>query len=43
MVGRQVTGKRLGIIGMGWVGQVTAKRARGFDMEIHYYNRKGLP
>ena len=42
MVGIQVTGKRLGIIGMGRVGQVTAKRARGFDMEIHYHNRRRL-
>jgi lactate dehydrogenase-like 2-hydroxyacid dehydrogenase len=36
MVGTQVTGKRLGILGFGRVGQVVAKRARGFDMEIHY-------
>jgi len=36
MVGTQVTGKRLGIIGFGRVGQVVAKRARGFDMKIHY-------
>ena len=43
MVGTQVTGKRLGIVGMGRVGQVVAKRARGFDMEIHYYNRRRLP
>ncbi len=42
MVGRQVTGKRLGIVGMGRVGQVVAKRARCFDMEIHYYNRSRL-
>lgn len=42
MVGHQVTGKRLGIIGMGKVGQVMAKRARGFDMEVHYHNRKRL-
>ena len=42
MVGAQVTGKRLGIIGMGRVGQVTARRARGFDMEIHYANRSRL-
>ncbi|MGC2166215.1 MAG: D-glycerate dehydrogenase [Gallionella sp.] len=42
MVGRQVTGKRLGIIGMGRVGQVTAQRARGFDMTILYYNRSRL-
>ena len=42
MVGRQITGKRFGIIGMGRVGQVSAKRARGFDMEIHYCNRRRL-
>lgn len=42
-LGIQVTGKRLGILGMGRVGQVLARRARGFDMEIHYYNRKRLP
>ena len=42
MVGRQVTGKRFGVLGMGRVGQVAAKRARGFDMEIHYYNRHRL-
>ena len=40
MVGTQVTGKRLGIIGMGRVGQVMARRGRGFDMEVHYHNRK---
>ena len=43
MVGSQVTGKRLGIVGMGRVGQVVAARARGFDMEIHYHNRRRLP
>jgi len=42
MVGTQVTGKRIGIVGMGRVGQVMAKRARGFDMEVHYYNRTRL-
>ncbi len=42
MVGKQITGKRLGIIGMGRVGQVVARRARGFDMTIHYHNRKPL-
>ena len=42
MVGRQITGKRLGILGMGRVGQVVAKRGRGFDMTIHYHNRKPL-
>ncbi len=43
MVGTQVTGKRIGIVGMGRVGQVMARRARGFDMEVHYYNRNRLP
>lgn len=42
MVGVEMTGKRLGIIGMGRVGRVTARRARGFDMEIHYHNRSRL-
>ncbi len=43
MVGTQVTGKRLGIIGMGRVGQVMARRAaRGLDMQVHYYNRHRL-
>jgi len=42
MLGVQVTGKRLGIVGMGRVGQVTARRARGFDMEVHYHNRSEL-
>lgn len=43
MVGKQVSRARLGIVGMGRVGQVMAKRARGFDMEVHYYNRSRLP
>ncbi len=43
MMGTQVTAKRLGIIGMGRVGQVTARRARAFDMTIHYHNRRRLP
>ncbi len=42
MVGTQVTGKRLGIVGMGRVGQVFARRARGFGMEVHYHNRHPL-
>jgi len=42
MVGKQVTGARLGIVGMGRVGQAFARKARGFDMEIHYYNRTRL-
>jgi len=43
MVGTQVTGKRLGILGFGRVGQVVARRARGFDMEIHYHDVKRVP
>ncbi|WP_114965640.1 2-hydroxyacid dehydrogenase [Alkalilacustris brevis] len=43
MVGSQVSGKRFGILGMGGVGQAAAARARGFEMEIHYHNRKPLP
>ncbi|WP_404862684.1 2-hydroxyacid dehydrogenase [Georhizobium sp. MAB10] len=43
MVGRQVTGKRFAVLGMGRVGQVAAERARGFGMEIHYHNRRRLP
>lgn len=42
-LGKQVSGAKLGILGMGRVGQIMAKRARGFDMEIHYYNRSRLP
>jgi lactate dehydrogenase-like 2-hydroxyacid dehydrogenase len=42
MVGRQVTAKRFGVAGMGRVGQVTADRARGFGMRIHYHNRHRL-
>ena len=43
MVGRQITAKRFGVIGLGRVGQVAARRARGFEMEIHYHNRRRLP
>jgi len=43
MVGKQVTGQRLGIVGMGRVGQVMARNARGLNMEIHYHNRTRLP
>lgn len=42
MVGQQVTGKRVGIVGMGKVGQVMARRCRGFDMDVHYHNRTRL-
>ncbi|MEX1147102.1 MAG: D-glycerate dehydrogenase [Sphingomonadales bacterium] len=43
MVGTEITGQRLGIIGMGDIGKLVARRARGFDMDIHYHNRKPLP
>lgn len=42
-LGLKVTGKRLGIFGMGRIGQAMAKRARGFDMQILYSNRSRLP
>ena len=42
-LGVDVTGRRLGIFGMGRIGQAVAKRAQGFDMEIHYHNRSQLP
>jgi len=42
LVGKQVTGARLGIIGMGGVGCAMARKARGFDMQIHYHNRSRL-
>ncbi|MEM8774094.1 MAG: D-glycerate dehydrogenase [Pseudomonadota bacterium] len=42
MVGKQMTGARLGIIGMGRVGRSFAEKARGFGMNIHYYNRSRL-
>lgn len=42
MVGKQVTGARLGIVGMGRVGRAFAEKARGFGMDIHYHNRTRL-
>ena len=39
MLGRRVTGKRLGIVGMGRIGAAVARRARAFGMAIHYHNR----
>ncbi len=39
MLGHRVSGKRLGIVGMGRIGQAVARRARSFDMSIHYHNR----
>ncbi len=40
MLGHRVSGKRLGILGMGRIGQAVARRARGFNMSIHYHNRR---
>ena len=39
MLGHRIFGKRLGIIGMGRIGQAVARRARGFGLSIHYHNR----
>ncbi|MFO1129074.1 MAG: D-glycerate dehydrogenase [Rhodospirillales bacterium] len=39
MLGHRVSGKRLGIVGMGRIGQAVARRARAFHMRIHYHNR----
>jgi lactate dehydrogenase-like 2-hydroxyacid dehydrogenase len=43
LLGSRLDGKILGIYGMGKIGQALAKRARGFDMVIHYHNRRRLP
>ena len=40
MLGREVHGKTLGIIGMGRIGQQVARRAIGFDMTVLYHNRR---
>jgi len=40
MLGRRIWGKRLGIVGMGRIGQALARRARAFGLSIHYHNRK---
>ena len=40
MLGKRLGGKRLGIIGMGRIGQAVARRARAFGLQIHYHNRK---
>jgi glyoxylate reductase len=40
MLGHRIWGKRLGIIGMGRIGQAVARRARAFGLQIHYHNRK---
>jgi len=43
LLGTQLSGKRLGLVGMGRIGQAVAHRARAFGMTIHYHNRRRLP
>jgi glyoxylate reductase len=43
MLGHRIYGKRLGIIGMGRIGQAVARRAKAFGLQIHYHNRRRLP
>lgn len=40
MLGHRVSGKRLGILGMGRIGQAVARRAKAFSLQIHYHNRR---
>ena len=42
LIGKQLSGSRLGILGMGRIGRALAKRAKAFGMEIHYHNRSKL-
>ncbi len=43
MLGHRIGGKRLGIIGMGRIGQAVARRAKSFGLQIHYHNRHRVP
>jgi glyoxylate reductase len=40
MLGKRIWGKRLGIVGMGRIGQAVARRAKAFGLQIHYHNRR---
>jgi len=42
MLGHRIYGKRLGIVGMGRIGQAVARRAKAFGLQIHYHNRRRL-
>src|SRR5271167_155443 len=43
MLGHRIWGKRLGIVGMGRIGQAVARRAQPFGLKIHYYDRRRMP
>jgi len=43
LMGHRIQGKRLGIIGMGRIGRAVARRAKAFNMAVHYHNRSRLP
>ncbi|MEX2008906.1 MAG: NAD(P)-dependent oxidoreductase, partial [Dongiaceae bacterium] len=43
MLGHRIGGKRLGIVGMGRIGQAVARRANAFGLQIHYHNRRRVP
>ncbi|MEM7192044.1 MAG: D-glycerate dehydrogenase [Pseudomonadota bacterium] len=43
MLGHRIYGKRLGIVGMGRIGQAVARRAKAFGLQIHYHNRRRVP
>ena len=43
LLGHRIAGQRLGILGMGRIGQAVARRARGFGLSVHYHNRHRVP